>query len=378
MYSIDSRTIQTGDIYIPIKGPNFDGHDFIDDVLQKGASKVLDVPLTDYATYFREKNVTAKIIGITGSAGKTTVKDLLTQVLRTQFNVHKTLENQNNQVGVPLTLLNAAPDDDYIVVEMAMRARGEILELANIAKPDYVLISSVGSTHIELLKTRRNIALAKAEIFQFRKMSEQKCYTCLNKSLSYYDLLSTIAKKNNFTVETIDATDPLESNYLMIEKLALHLGISQSNIDHVFKNYKSQSAHRQQILEWQNTVIIDDTYNANPESMLWAIKKATKDYPVRRLVVILGEMRELGKEESKEHLRLLEFVDNNENILKGYFLGNIYKKFEKKTQKCYYFLGKAELVSDLQKLASHDYVLLFKASRGIKLEEAIEALIHHT
>ena len=165
-YSIDSRSIQAGDWFIPVKGPRFDGHDYIADVLSKGA-RVLDVDLTTYATDFRKKTLKAIVIGITGSAGKTTVKDLIAAVLSTQFKVAKTAENQNNEIGVPLTLLNTPDDADFVVVEMGMRGRGQIKHLTQIAKPDWVLISSIGSTHIELLKTKRNIALAKAEIFDF-------------------------------------------------------------------------------------------------------------------------------------------------------------------------------------------------------------------
>ncbi|MDD5456458.1 MAG: UDP-N-acetylmuramoyl-tripeptide--D-alanyl-D-alanine ligase, partial [Candidatus Margulisbacteria bacterium] len=176
-FSIDSRTIQPGDIFIPVKGENFDGHAFIKEVLAKGAAKVLDVDLARYTAYYRQNKIKAKVIGVTGSAGKTTVKDMITAVLRTRYKVHKTKENENNEIGVPLTLLNSSLDCDFIVVEMAMRKKGEILGLAEIARPDYVLISSIGSTHIEFLGSKRNIALAKAEIFRFQKQKEKTYYT---------------------------------------------------------------------------------------------------------------------------------------------------------------------------------------------------------
>ena len=124
-YSIDSRTIQPGNIFIPVIGENFDGHDFIMDVLKKGASKVLDVSLQDFAEHIRTTQLTCPVVGITGSAGKTTVKDLTTEILQTKYRVHKTAENQNNEIGVPLTLLNTPEKTQFVVCEMGMRGRGQ-------------------------------------------------------------------------------------------------------------------------------------------------------------------------------------------------------------------------------------------------------------
>jgi UDP-N-acetylmuramoyl-tripeptide--D-alanyl-D-alanine ligase len=161
---IDSRELKPGDVFIPLKGETHDGHDFIKDALQKGAT-VLDVDLTSYAKAYRKK-LKCAVIGITGSAGKTTTKDLLAAVLGQKFKVVKTMENQNNEIGVPITILRADYSTDILIVEMAMRNKGEIGHLASIVRPTHSIITSIGMTHIENFPSQKAIANAKAEIFK--------------------------------------------------------------------------------------------------------------------------------------------------------------------------------------------------------------------
>ena len=163
-YSIDTRTLEPGDIFIPIKGPRFDGRDFIDDAIKKGA-RVLDVDLAKFATNYRKK-LKCYVIGVTGSAGKTTVKDLLTAILSQKYNVVSTSQNQNNEIGVPLTLLKADHQTDILIVEMAMRNLGDMTYLTKMVRPTHTVITNIGLSHIELLKTQRNVAKAKSEIFE--------------------------------------------------------------------------------------------------------------------------------------------------------------------------------------------------------------------
>jgi len=140
--SIDSCTIEPGDVFIPVKGQRFDGRQFIDEVLKKGG-RVLDVDLCDYARNYRKK-LRAKVIGIVGSAGKTTVKDMLAQALSSVGSVVKTAQNQNNEIGVSLTLLAADAKTDIVLVEMGMRQPGDLNELARIVQPDMVVFTGVG------------------------------------------------------------------------------------------------------------------------------------------------------------------------------------------------------------------------------------------
>ena len=178
-YSIDSRTIQPGDIFIPIKGENFDGHDFIEEALRRGAAQVLDVDLGQFAKEQRSK-LQIPIIAVTGSSGKTTAKELLATVLGQRFKVLKSAKNFNNEIGVPLTLLQIEPEHELAIIELGMRGQGEIAYLADIVQPTHVLITNIGYSHIERLGSQQAIAEAKAEVIS----SGQRVF--LNSADSYY------------------------------------------------------------------------------------------------------------------------------------------------------------------------------------------------
>jgi UDP-N-acetylmuramoyl-tripeptide--D-alanyl-D-alanine ligase len=373
MISIDSRQVNTGDWFIPVKGPNFDGHNFIQDVIAKGA-RVLDVDLTQYATDFRKNRMKAQVIGVTGSAGKTSVKDLLAAVLGSQFKVHKTAENQNNEIGVPLTLINTPDEADFVVVEMGMRGRGQIKHLAHIARPNFVLISSIGSTHIELLKTRRNIALAKAEIFDFPTDKSHDYNTILNTEMNYFDLVKERAERHGFSVAIITEPDPIQSNIKLVTELARQVGVNEVNIKTALSQYSSQSAHRQQRIEWGNSTLIDDTYNANPESMRFAIEKLIKDFPDQPLGVVLGEMRELGDHAEKAHADLVNYVQKQPRIQRVSWIGPMYKAFVKNGHDWYDINDKNKVTEALKTQREDGYAILVKGSRSLQMETIIQQL----
>ncbi|GBR76553.1 UDP-N-acetylmuramoyl-tripeptide--D-alanyl-D-alanine ligase, partial [Candidatus Termititenax persephonae] len=140
-YSIDTRTLRPGDIYIPVRGRRFDGHDFIDEARRKGASQILDVDLAEYAAARRQK-YHIPLLAITGSSGKTTTKDMLAAVLRQKYRLSQSAENQNNEIGVPLTLLKIEEQTELAIVEMAMRGKGQIAALAKIARPTHAIITN--------------------------------------------------------------------------------------------------------------------------------------------------------------------------------------------------------------------------------------------
>ena len=193
VYSIDTRTLQPGDIFIPFKGPNFDGHDFIEEAKRKGASQILDVDLGTFAREHRRK-FNIPVIAITGSAGKTTTKDMLAAVLSQKYTVLKSAENQNNEVGVPLTLLKIEPQHEIAIIEMAMRGLGQIDYLAGLTEPTHAVITNIGFTHIELLKTREAIATAKSEVMK------KDITIFLNRRDDYFDFLKDTADSKHATV----------------------------------------------------------------------------------------------------------------------------------------------------------------------------------
>jgi len=372
LYSIDTRKIQDNDIFIPIKGENFDGHSFIP-AMVKRKIKVLDVNLQEYALHHRINNIKATVIGLTGSSGKTTLKDMLHQILSIKYTVHSTFENQNNEIGAPLTILNAPNNADFIIVEMGMRHRGDISYLVNIIRPDITLITNIGLAHLELLKTQRNIALGKSEIFNFPKDKNKQYLTFLNTTIDYFNLVKTKAIQNGFKINSITENDALLSSQKLATALALQFGIAQKDIDNL--NLKSTSPHREEVLEWKGNIIIDDAYNANPKSMEFSINKTKANYPDKKIITVFGEMKELGKKEDFFHKELVNTVIHDQKIEKAIFYGNTYLRIEKKDDKCYYYTDKSLILNKLNEIRPNNNVILFKGSRSTKMETIIKELI---
>jgi len=372
LYSIDTRTIKENDIFIPIKGENFDGHSFIPEMIKRKI-KVLDVDLPEYATYHRMNNIKATVIGLTGSSGKTTLKDMLHQILSIKYKVHSTFENQNNEVGAPLTLLNAPSDADFIIIEMGMRHRGDLTYLSNIIRPDITLITNIGLAHLELMKTQKNIALGKSEIFNFPKDKNKKYSAYLNTKFDYYELVKEKAQKNEFIINTITEEQPLLSSKKLASALAMNFGITQEELDAL--EIKSISPHREEITKWNGNIIIDDAYNANPNSMEFSINKTKAMYPNHKIITVLGEMKELGKKEDLFHKELINKIINDKQIEKAIFYGNTYLRIEKKNDKCYYYTDKTLIPSKINELSPKNKVILFKGSRSTKMETIIKELI---
>jgi len=371
--SIDSRTVQPGDFFIPIKGENFDGRNFIQDALNKGA-RLLDVNLSDYAKKYRKK-LSCAVIGVTGSAGKTTVKDLLHAVLSQKYKVVKTQENENNEIGAPLTLLKADFDTEILIVEMGMRGKGQIKSLASIIRPTHVVVTSIGKTHIELLKTQRNIALAKAEIMLPPVAWETTPrFAFLNYSSDYYDLLLKKAEKTGFTVYPFQGEDRIEQNIHLCFTVGHHFGLTDAEIQKGLSHY-SPSAHRLQTYSLQFT-LIDDSYNANPDGVIYSLD-FIKRYPGRKIVV-LGDMLELGSYAAKEHQRMVEYIVNSDTSILFTF-GSLWSAVKVPDSMTHYaFQSKEDLIKTLKMELKPKDTVLVKGSRGMKMEDIVEALKEYT
>jgi len=366
---IDTRKIKAGDIFIPVKGQNFDGHDFIPEALKKGAT-VLDVDLTKYAKQYRKK-LNCYVIAITGSAGKTTVKDLLAAILSQKFNVIKTQENENNEIGVPLTILKADFSTEILIIEMGMRKKGEIAHLAKIANPTHSIITSTGLTHIEILGSEKAIAQAKSEIFQPPKPQDPKIrYGWINYSSPFYKLLKTKAEKNGYTLFPFNGQDRPEQNLNLCYQVGHHFGLSDSEILQGLKTYES-SAHRLKKIQIGTITIIDDTYNANPDGVGYSL-----DYIRRfngRKLLVLGDMLELGAFSSEAHQNILpQAIDAGISLL--YTLGPAGKAIQSTDITHYGFLEKSQLNDYLLPEVKEGDTILIKGSRSMKMEETVDAL----
>jgi UDP-N-acetylmuramoyl-tripeptide--D-alanyl-D-alanine ligase len=374
LYSIDSRNIKENDIFIPLKGENFDGHSFIPELIKRKI-KVLDVSLPTFASHHRATKIKATVIAITGSSGKTTLKDMLHQILSSKYKVHSTFENQNNEVGAPLTILNAPNDADFIIVEMGMRHKGDIHFLTNIIKPDITLITNIGVAHLELMGTQRNIALGKSEIFDFPKVKNTKYTAFLNTNIDYFELVKNKALRNGFQLNTITEDDPLNSSAKLATALAQQYNFTEKEITKIFSGLKAISPHREQEIKWKENIIIDDAYNANPNSMAFSINKTKSKYPGKKLITVFGEMKELGKQEDRFHKELVNMVIADTQIEKAFFYGNTYLRIEKKNDKCYYCTDKSLIPKKIKEISPKNKVILFKGSRSTKMETIIKELI---
>ncbi len=413
----DSREIKEGYLYIPFVGARVDGHDFIDDVFEKGAlctlsEKELDTDkpyilventgqaLKDIAEFYREQ-LDCQIIGITGSVGKTSTKEIIASVLSEKFNVLKTEGNFNNEIGMPLTLLKIRDEHEVAVIEMGISFFDEMRRLSKVSKPDVCVITNIGTCHLENLNDRDGVLKAKTEMFENAK---PKCLTVLNGD---DDKLATIEEVNGrapvfYGLETdrditakniepegmkgtnctiiykdfeFDTYIPVPGHHMVYNALAatcigVHFGMTLDEIDQGIRNLKAIGG-RNNIYENKGITIIDDCYNANPMSMKASIDVLNNSDG--RKVAILGDMFELGSDEEALHSEVGEFI-NTKDIDLVICIGKLSKNIADAITKAdvKYFETKEEFDPD-EFLKEGDTVLV-KASNGMKFKEIVEKL----
>ncbi len=416
--STDSRTIKKGELFIALKGPNFDGRRFAKAALKKGASAAIVSnglkALHDIALAHRKK-MKAKVIAITGTSGKTTTKDMLSSVLSLCGATLKTEKNLNNEIGVPLTLLKIRPSHKYAVVELAMQKKGEIRQLARICRPDIAVVTNTGQAHLKQLKTRRNIALAKSEIFEFL---QKDSFAIVNKDDDHYPLLrkkaglsgariisfgmtasaniralspSTKDNKAVFTLcgrgRRINLKLSLPGahniyNAMAASAAAIELGIENSKIKQGLAKAAFSGKRLEIVKGRKKTTIINDTYNANPSSMkaalavLAGLSPAEKGKTFKRIAV-LGDMLELGKASKKAHHdigKLSAALNIDILVAAGKEAKHIYlgaKGSNNSGMSIYYFADKCSAAKKIGELLRPNDIILYKASRGMRLEDII-------
>ena len=422
--STDTRKIEEGTMFIALKGENFNGNNYVLDAFNKGAKiaivdevkcdlnelkedmaliKVQNTgrALMDLAKFYREK-LGLKVVGITGSAGKTSTKDLVAAVLSDKYKVFKTKGNFNNEIGLPLMILELDSTYDVAILEMGMRGLGQIRELAEIASPDLGIITNIGISHIEILKTRENILKAKMEIATFFDKNNT-LVVCGNDDFlgalpeAEYKIVKTgvgenfkIGAKNialeelssKFTVydgekeEEFSLDMPGEhniSNLMLGIAIAKELGVSFEEMKRGLKNIEATSM-RLELIKKDGFSILNDCYNSSPVAVKSAID-VMKNIEGKRRIAVLGTMRELGhkSEEAHEEIgkyakengieKVLCFGDFSENIKEGYGEG------------CTVYENKEELIKDLLNIICEGDIILVKASRSLKFEEITKALL---
>lgn len=368
--SIDSRTIQPGDYFIPVQGKNFDGRGFINDALDKGG-RLLDVNIHDYTKKHRKK-LHCHIIAITGSAGKTTTKDLLYSILSKKYNVVKTHENQNNEFGVPLTVLSADDETDILIVEMGMRQKGDISFLTTLVRPTHVVITAIGLSHSEFFKNQKGIAYAKGEIFKSPLAWESAARTAfINFSTPYHDLLTQKARRAEYGVIGFSGKTYVDSTIQICYEVGHHFSMSDDEIREGIASFQS-SAHRLKRFSYNGATLIDDTYNSNPDGVAYALEHLKKQSG--RKLFIFGDMLELGSFSKMAHQRVIDqSIDAGVDVVFTY--GPLSKNVISDEISLSHFLDKKKLVNMIRlELKSGDTVLV-KGSRSLHMETIIEELI---
>ncbi len=384
--STDTRTIHPGDLFVPLKGPNFDGRKFIPEAIRKGAS-VLEVKdglkaLQDLAAYHRSK-FNIPIIGITGSVGKTTTKDMIASIFSQEMATLKNEENLNNEIGVPLTLLRLTKKHKAAVIEMAMQRPGEIEELALIARPNVSVVTNIGEAHLEFLKSKRNVAKAKAEIFKYLKKGD---HAVINQDDEYFEHLRSrvagrgtrivtfgILEKANVTPEKLKGIKlPLPGEHNIYNALAAIavakiLGLKKTSVKKGLESFRPSSRRMDIIIRPDGVKIINDTYNANPQSMAAALKVLSS--LEGRKIAVLGDMYELGKQTRNAHRRIGKLT-RELRIDRLISIG----KLSRDMNADHHFSSQGAAIKKLKQLIHPGDQILIKASRGMHLEEIVEAL----
>ena len=367
--NIDSRTIEPGDVFIPVKGEKFDGRDFIDEVISKGGH-VLDVDLVSYAKKYRKK-LKCHVIGITGSAGKTTLKDMLYYVLSQEYTVVRTRENENNEIGVPLTVLRADAETDILLVEMGIRKPGDMKPLAQIVRPTHTVITGIGQTHLEFFKNEKHIAREKSAIFQKEtKWEVDRREAYLNFSGPYYDIQKKKAESVGYKVIPFKGQDKIDQSMNAVHQIARSFGISEEKIQVGLKQYKP-SSNRLNVYKEGGFLLVDDTYNANPDGVSYALSYL-RQFSGRKIMVF-GDMLELGSVSQEAHQKVPEqAIDAGVSSL--FTIGKETQKIKTKLLPHFHFEDKDSLFKYLKSEIRPGDIILVKGSRWVKLDILVEKL----
>ena len=423
--SIDTRTIKKGDIFFALAGPNYDGHQFIGEAIKKGASIVIsNAPVLNYENKVvvvndvlkaliclgkssRERNK-GKVIAVTGSSGKTTVKEMLASSLIDCGRIHYSQSSYNNKIGVSLSLARMPSNTDFSIFEVGMNNYGEISYLSKIIKPDIGLINNVGSAHIKFFKSKKEILKEKLGIINGIKPGG---FLVLNENISINKSINNLCEKNNIELISFGKKDETKNslinykyfpqgsfieakinskplnfkmfapglhmafNALAVLSVCDILNLPLKNITKKLSNFSPiEGRGLTYNLSFQNKKIqiIDESFNANPESMISSINLITDIdfYKDKRKILILGDMLELGKFSEEFHIKIAKFI-NKTNINLVFCSGKRMKYLwdnlsnDKKgafTQK------PEELIKQLNKKINNEDILLIKGSSKSKIK----------
>ena len=392
--SIDSRDTRPGHLFYALKGQHTDGHNFVADALERGAAAVVVERVTsgfneirvsdtlfalgEFARYYR-KNYMVKVIGITGTNGKTTVKNLVAAMLGSGANVLYTKKNYNSLIGLPLTVLNLCGEEDYMVLEMGTSAPGEIKRLCDIARPDVGVITNIGPGHLDGLESIDGVRKEKYSLIDAlppdgpavvgEGVTEIPSKTVRRFSMDMLESVNLTEHGSYFSYHGSDYFTRLLGAGNVYNCLAALCVTELLGVDHATQ--KSALAvirpepGRLEPIRVGKLLILNDTYNANPASMRTAIDFL--GILGRRRIAVLGDMLELGKEADRLHEEVGSYARSSVDLLMTYGRQSEYYGGRHYTE------GN-ELLKSLRENISGDEVILFKASRALRFERFVEEL----
>ncbi len=414
--STDTRNIKDGNVFFALKGPNFNANEFAPKALEAGASLVVideeafavsgderyflvDDALTalQQLANYRRKQLSIPIIGLTGSNGKTTSKELLHAVLKTKYKTSATIGNLNNHIGVPLTLLAIPDDTEITIIEMGANKQGDIKELCDIADPTHGFITNIGKAQLEGMGGPEGVLKTKTELFQH--LRENKGTVFIN---SQDPILSNMAKRfespvmypakgdfcevifedaNPFVQFRVEGNSAIHTSHMIgaynfgnianAITIGKFFDVPMEGAVEAVKAY-NPSNMRSQLVEKRSNLIILDAYNANPSSMEVAIDTFGKMTGKKHKMVILGDMYELGDSTEEEHAKLGEIVSKYE-FDKICFTGkHVQAALAKAPMRALYFPDPFSFRNWLQDSKFEDHLILIKGSRGMKLEGLVD------
>jgi UDP-N-acetylmuramoyl-tripeptide--D-alanyl-D-alanine ligase len=426
--SIDSRKVKTGDLFFAIKGDNYDGHDFVSKALKKGIAGIViskehkkrfkniksfivtvdetTIALGDLANIYRKK-FKAKVIAIAGSNGKTTSKEIIAAVLSQKYNVLKTTGNLNNHIGVPLTLFQLNKSHEIAVIEMGINHLGELTRLCEIAEPNLGCITNIGIEHVEFFDGISGVAKAEGELFDYltktngfglvnrddrrvrskaRRLIHKLTFGFNHKAdvkgkfngINKYGNPHFSAAFRNYSIDIHLNTIGKHSSYNALCAIAFgfKFGVPSRKIKAVLESYSSIDK-RMQVLRFDRVTVLNDSYNANPDSMKAAFDTLSllNEYDLK--IAAVGDMLELGKDSIQFHEQLAVFA-KKANIDYLFCFGDLTKHTNRHAKeldlKSFRFTDKKKLIEKLNSVLKKNSIVLIKGSRKMKMEEILEGI----
>ncbi len=412
LFSTDTRTLRAGDTYVAIRGDRYDGHNFVQEAFRKGAvSAVVETPiegvnpdqldivpntLLHLANLGSEKvkQSKPKVIAITGSVGKTTTRNAVTEVMQTAGKVVSSVGNLNTLLGLSLTLINSEIDSDTcLVLEMGASQRGDLAEICHYYTPDISIITNVRGVHLEMLGSIQGVQQEKSEIV---KALGPSGIACLNADDEFTRAMVADCQGDyifygksadaHIQPHTITAAVPLLGDhviYILMSAYAagIAVGIDPESINHALSRLKPEKGRLNQLPARAGALLIDDSYNASPDAVMAALDVLTKQ-PARRRVVFLGDMLELGDKEEEAHLSVLRIAVNVADHIVGCGsrVENAVQKLRSEADvniECFpeSMTLARELFDGKVYTPRQGDVILVKGSQGVRMERVSRALL---